>query len=335
VGILDQLTADQRANATTIVAEVKRLGGTQRDAEAAITAAVDESGIRVLANSNYADSMALPHVGVGSDHTSVGIFQQQIGWGGLTTAQRMDPAASADAFIRRLIGTPNRTGLSVPMLVQSVQQSGTPDGSNYAHAAAAGTAYADALWTGTNPGTGPAGGDPAGTQPAIFGIPGTPSLPSPSDVAASAGTAVAQALGVVVKPLGGFVERGTLIVLGGAAVIIGLVLLAHNQGAVSSPSSSGGSSGSRSSGSSGSSGGSGGRTSAPAPAPEVEAPSTGRHAAPEPGPSRTAAGPSRGARGTGGARGTAGKAGKAGKSGASKSAGATAADAAEDVAVLA
>jgi hypothetical protein len=313
VGILDQLTADQRANATTIVAEVKRLGGTQRDAEAALTAAVDESGIRVLANSNYADSLALPHVGVGSDHTSVGIFQQQIGWGGLSTAQRMDPAASADAFIRRLIGTPNREGLSVPMLVQSVQQSGTPDGSNYAHAAAAGTAYADALWTGTNPGAGPAGGDPT-VQNAGLHIPLTPwSIPGPSDVASGTAAAVTQGvtagLGAVLKPLGGFAERSALVIFGGLALIVGVVLFAHSQGA-SAPSSGGGGSG----------GGSTRRSSpapAAAPAPAEEAPSGGRHAAPEPGPSR-------------GARGAPGK---AGKSGASKSAGAEAADAAEDVAV--
>jgi hypothetical protein len=325
VGILDQLTADQRANATTIVAEVKRLGGTQRDAEAAITAAVDESGIRVLANSNYADSMALPHVGVGSDHTSVGIFQQQIGWGGLTTAQRMDPAASADAFIRRLIGTPNRTGLSVPMLVQSVQQSGTPDGSNYAAAASAGTAYADALWTGTNPGAGPAGGDPT-VQNAGLHIPGTPwSIPGPSDVASGTAAAVTQGvtagLGAVLKPLAGFAERSALVIFGGLALIVGVVLFAHSQGASASAPSSGGGGGSG-----GGSGGGGGasRKSSPAPAaapaapaPEREAPSTGRHAAPEPGASR-------------GARGAPGK---AGKSGASKSAGAEAADAAEDVAV--
>lgn len=55
----------------------------------AIATAQQESGIRVLANTGVKASYNYPHDGEGSDHDSVGIFQQRPGWG--TVKDRMDP----------------------------------------------------------------------------------------------------------------------------------------------------------------------------------------------------------------------------------------------------
>jgi len=55
----------------------------------AIATARQESGIRVLANTGVKESYNYPHDGEGSDHDSVGIFQQRPGWG--SVKDRMDP----------------------------------------------------------------------------------------------------------------------------------------------------------------------------------------------------------------------------------------------------
>lgn len=64
-----------------------------------------ESGLRVLANAAVPDSFNFPNDGTGTDHDSIGIFQQRNNgaWG--TTAQRMNPRASADMFFKKLVST--------------------------------------------------------------------------------------------------------------------------------------------------------------------------------------------------------------------------------------
>ena len=62
---------------------------------------MQESTIRVLANSNVPTSYNYYHEGVGSDHDSVGIFQQRpIYWG--TVKDCMDPTTSAGKFFAAL-----------------------------------------------------------------------------------------------------------------------------------------------------------------------------------------------------------------------------------------
>ena len=71
----------------------------------AVACGLAESGLRVLTNPLVPDSYNFPNDGEGHDHDSVGIFQQRANgaWG--STAQRMNPRASADMFIAAL----NRT----------------------------------------------------------------------------------------------------------------------------------------------------------------------------------------------------------------------------------
>ena len=60
-----------------------------------------ESTWRMLANAAVPDSLRFPNEGLGSDHDSIGLFQQRNqGWG--TVAQRMNPYASAVMFLDAL-----------------------------------------------------------------------------------------------------------------------------------------------------------------------------------------------------------------------------------------
>jgi hypothetical protein len=90
-GTLPGLNAVQTRNARSIIARTKvdfAASQQKRACYVAITTAFQESSIRILANSNYPDSLNYPHDGVGSDHDSVGIFQQRASWG--STKDRMN-----------------------------------------------------------------------------------------------------------------------------------------------------------------------------------------------------------------------------------------------------
>lgn len=102
-----------------------------------IMAALQESHIRVLANPTYPETMDMDKDGVGSDHDSVGIFQQrpQSGWG--EPKQLMDSQYNIDAFIggdkgpnkgspRGVLDTEWESG-PLGQVVQTVQGSAFPD----------------------------------------------------------------------------------------------------------------------------------------------------------------------------------------------------------------
>lgn len=116
---------------------------------------ITESKLQIYANTNVPISLSNPaKQAVGSDHDSLGVFQQRIStdWSTISSSpnnkdavyQLMDPAYSAEAFF----GSPPNT-VAQPELTkglqnvsgwqsqnpwvaaQAVQASGTPDGSNY------------------------------------------------------------------------------------------------------------------------------------------------------------------------------------------------------------
>jgi len=97
----------------------------KRACQVAMVTARQESTIRVLANSNVADSYKYPHDGVGSDHDSVGIFQQRPSWG--TIKDRMDPANSADKFLNKLKTIHDWWTLDIDVAAQRVQVSKFPE----------------------------------------------------------------------------------------------------------------------------------------------------------------------------------------------------------------
>ena len=122
----------------TAYTEAARRGASPRVILALFEAGLDESSFRNLANDNVPMSLAIPHDGVGNDHTSVGYLQQQVGpagdgggfgWG--TAVQAMDPLHATDAFLDAAMPVDASLTGDAAALAQAVQRSATADGSNY------------------------------------------------------------------------------------------------------------------------------------------------------------------------------------------------------------
>jgi len=91
--------------ALAIIAEGRRRGITPRGIQIALATVIVESGFKMYANSSVPASLNLPHDAVGSDHDSVGLFQQRTPmWG--PPSELMDPARSAALFYARLATLP-------------------------------------------------------------------------------------------------------------------------------------------------------------------------------------------------------------------------------------
>src|SRR4051794_35860207 len=93
------LSKQQLTRAATIVAVGKSDRIPARGQLIAIMTAITESSLRVLSNTSaYPESGNLPNDGDGSDHDSVGLFQQRpaAGWGNVENL--MDPVWSSRAF---------------------------------------------------------------------------------------------------------------------------------------------------------------------------------------------------------------------------------------------
>jgi cell wall-associated NlpC family hydrolase len=123
-GISDVSAANAR-----VVAAVSVSRGGDPAALIALMTALAESGLRVLTNPNDPAGDSYASDGVGSDHDSLGIFQQRPSWG--TAAQRMEPVASTNLFLDRLLSRPNWQAAPPWEAAQSVQVSAFADGSNY------------------------------------------------------------------------------------------------------------------------------------------------------------------------------------------------------------
>ncbi|HZC72703.1 MAG TPA: LysM domain-containing protein [Jatrophihabitans sp.] len=136
----------------------KRLTIDQRKrlADIALETALTESGLRMYANVNNPRSLELPHDAVGSDHGSVGLFQQQVGgavnstanWG--TTAELMDPEISTRKFLNALLQV-DWLHLTNWAAAQAVQRSAFADGSNYRANDAHAIDIRKALWDSIEP----------------------------------------------------------------------------------------------------------------------------------------------------------------------------------------
>jgi peptidoglycan DL-endopeptidase CwlO len=128
-GPIAGLSSAQATNARTIAAVADPRGGRQA-ALVAITVGLSESGLLVLGNPNA----GVPDVGegVGSDHDSVGLFQQRSGWG--SVAERMDPVSSTNLFLDRLQSHDGWDTVAPWVAAQDVQRSafdGHPSAANH------------------------------------------------------------------------------------------------------------------------------------------------------------------------------------------------------------
>ncbi|MFI5782661.1 C40 family peptidase [Nocardia sp. NPDC051570] len=124
--------SQQRILATIVGRGVDRRIPTQGQT-IAVTVALDESTLRNLANPHVPESLTYPNDGIGVDHNSIGIFQQQpdLGWG--TVPELMNPATAADKFYDALLKVADWQSMSIPDAAAAVQHNlnGAPDYARY------------------------------------------------------------------------------------------------------------------------------------------------------------------------------------------------------------
>ncbi|MET8232136.1 hypothetical protein ABZS77_15840 [Micromonospora sp. NPDC005298] len=139
---LDQAQMD---NAKIIVDVGLEMKMPRRALVVALATAMQESNLYNLASDVLPESAQYPNQGSGSDHDSVGLFQQRpsSGWG--TVAELMRPSYAARAFYSALNEIPGWQDMSVTAAAQSVQISAYPDA--YAQHEERATTVAAALTT--------------------------------------------------------------------------------------------------------------------------------------------------------------------------------------------
>ena len=135
---LADLDEKQRAIAGTIILVGQHRGIDVNGIISALITGYQESKYTVYANDGAGGdlapeqygierSLALPHDAVGTDHGSLGVFQQQWPWWG-TLAELMDPQTSAEKFYAALVEkVPNYPDLDPGDVAQTVQVSAYPD----------------------------------------------------------------------------------------------------------------------------------------------------------------------------------------------------------------
>ncbi|MEV3935278.1 hypothetical protein AB0K52_04750 [Glycomyces sp. NPDC049804] len=124
VGGLSKL---QMSNAVAIIEAGKDEGLDQKAWAIALATAMQESKFRNYANVNVAESYDYEYQAEGSDHDSVGLFQQRpsSGWG--SVKELMDPKTSASKFYNSLKRVDGWENMPVTKAAQTVQVSAFPD----------------------------------------------------------------------------------------------------------------------------------------------------------------------------------------------------------------
>ncbi|MBM0278965.1 M23 family metallopeptidase [Micromonospora tarensis] len=115
----------QIRNAAIIIKVGQDMGVPSRGWVIALATAMQESGLRNLANRGVPASLALQHEGVGADHDSLGLFQQRPGWG--TVSERLNPAYTARKFYEKLVKVGSWQRRPLTVVAQRVQISAYPD----------------------------------------------------------------------------------------------------------------------------------------------------------------------------------------------------------------
>lgn len=132
------LTAAQVKVALAFIGVGKQLSVSDAGLQIAIMVGLQESGLRMLANSSVSASMTFTHDGVGSDHDSLGSAQQRpsAGWG--SVAELMSPVYDAQAFFggtsgpnhgspRGLLDVPGWASMTKGEAAQAIQVSAYPE----------------------------------------------------------------------------------------------------------------------------------------------------------------------------------------------------------------
>jgi len=119
------LDQTQMNNAKKIVDTAKSMGLDQRAQTIAIATAMQESNLHNLASTVIPESQQYTDEGQGSDHDSVGLFQQRQNWG--NTKDLMTPQTSAHKFLQALQQVPGWHDMPLSVAAQKVQVSAYPD----------------------------------------------------------------------------------------------------------------------------------------------------------------------------------------------------------------
>jgi hypothetical protein len=121
------LSQTQMNNAMQIVKAAEKRGMGERAAVIAVATSMQESQLLNLASTAVPESWNYHHEGSGSDHDSVGLFQQRSssGWGSVRNL--MNPQYSAGAFLDALKDVPNWQRMPLSSAAQAVQVSAFPD----------------------------------------------------------------------------------------------------------------------------------------------------------------------------------------------------------------
>lgn len=130
------LSARQLEIAGTVISVGRESGRSDRAIVIALAVASQESGFKNYANDGRGDDLApeqrgieaslrLPHDAVGTDHGSLGVFQQQWPWWG-SMQELMDPATAAQKFYAALAKVPGWQAMGIGEAGQAVQRSAYP-----------------------------------------------------------------------------------------------------------------------------------------------------------------------------------------------------------------
>jgi len=115
---------EQRENASLIMIAGRDLGLSVRDQAIGVMTAMGESSLRNIEHGDWETSgVTNPD---GSPTTSIGLFQQQDGWG--TREQRLDPYTAASLFYRAMVDrVPERDSLAPTIVAHRTQINRDPD----------------------------------------------------------------------------------------------------------------------------------------------------------------------------------------------------------------
>lgn len=130
------LDAKQLAIAASIIGVGRELSISDKGIKVALMTALQESVLKMYANSSVPESLNYPHDAVGNDHDSVNPFQQRPHWG--TLAELMNLDYSIRAFYggqsgpnggspRGLLDVPGWESMTPGVAAQTVQVSAYPD----------------------------------------------------------------------------------------------------------------------------------------------------------------------------------------------------------------
>jgi hypothetical protein len=121
------LSQVQTDNAAAIVRAGAKNGVPERGMIIAVATAMQESTLLNRASEVLPESKSYPHQGTGSDHDSVGLFQQRTssGWG--PVASLMQPEYAATKFYQGLLQVPGWDRMPLTYAAQAVQVSAFPE----------------------------------------------------------------------------------------------------------------------------------------------------------------------------------------------------------------